>query len=177
LEDEGFPRMRAATPVCSQASVILGHDVRGDTDDEDLFEFPSDKKLKLASCRLADEEDEDLFAFPDEIRPKSLKAHSRKDEAVESSGLPRKRKSHSGEIMLEPSSFIKRCASEKDVLEQRKMDFCKNEPMEHSVTTQGGFLSELNETKVRVFMASPSPALSEYSALKCMLICLPNLFN
>ena len=174
LEDEGSPRMKAATPVCSQASVILGRDVKGDTDDENLFEFPSDKKLRLAPCRVADEEDEDMFAFADEIRPKSFQAHSKKDEAVESSGLPRKRKSPSGEIISEPSSFIKRRASEKDVL-QRNTDFCKNEPMEHSVTTQEGFLSVLNETKVRVFMISPSPAVSEYSALLCMLILNFNL--
>jgi hypothetical protein len=192
LEDEGSPRMKAATPVCSQASVILGcdvkgdpvcsqvsvilgRDVKGDMDDENLFEFPSDKKLRLAPCRLADEEDEDIFAFADEIRPKSLKAHSKKGEAVESSGLPRKRKSPSAEIVSEPNSFVKRRASEKDVLQQRNMDFCKNEPTEHSVTIQVGFLSVLNETKVRVFMISPSPAVSEYSALQCMLILNFNL--
>lgn len=166
LEDEGFPRMKAATPVCSQASIILGRDVKGDTDDENLFDFPSDKKLRLASFRMEDEEDEDIFAFADEIKPKSLQAHSKKDDAVESSGLPRKRKSLSSEIISEPSSFIKRRASEKDVLQQRNMDFCKNEPMEHSVTTHEGFLSVVNETKVRVFMVPPSQAVSEYSALQ-----------
>jgi hypothetical protein len=160
LEDEGFPRMKAATPVCSQTSIILGCDVKGDTDEENLFEFPSDKKLRLAPCRLAGEEDEDIFAFADEMRPKSLEAHSKKDEAVESSGLPRKRKSLSSEIMSEPSSFIKRRASEKDVLQQQNMDFCKNEPMEHSVTTNEGFVSVFNETKVRAFIVSPSQALS-----------------
>jgi hypothetical protein len=192
LEDEGSPRLKAATPVCSQASVILGcdvkgdpvcsqasvilgRDVKGDTDDENLFEFPSDKKLRLTPCRLADEEDEDIFAFADEIRPKSLQAHSKKDEAVESSGLPRKRKSPSGEMISEPSYFIKRRASEKDVLQQRNTDFCKNEPMEHSVTTQEVFLSVLNETKVRVFTVSPSSAVTEYSALQCMLVLNFNL--
>ena len=173
LEDEGFPRMKAATPV-SQASIILGRDVKVDTDDENLFEFPSDKKLRLASCRLADEEDEDIFAFADDIKPKSLQVHS-KNDAVESSGLPRKRKSSSGEIMCEPSPFIKRRASEKDVLQPQNTDFCKNEPMEHSVTTHEGFLSVLNETKVRVFMVSPSPSVSEYSALQCTLILNFNL--
>jgi len=161
MEDDGYPRMKAATPVCSQASIILGCDVKGDTDDENLFEFPSDKKLRLASSRLADEEDEDLFAFADEVRPKSLQAHSKKDEAVESSGLPRKRKSLNSEIMSESSSFIKRRASEKDVLQQRNTDFCKNEPVEHNVTTHEGFLSVLNETKVRVFMVSSRPAVCE----------------
>jgi len=170
LEDEGFPRMKAATPVCSQESIILGRDVKGDTDDENLFEFPSDKKL-----RLANEEDEDIFAFPDEIRPKSLQAHNKKDEAVESSGLPRKRKSPSSESMSEPSSFIKRRASEKDVLQQQNMDFCKNEPMEHSVANHEGFLSVFNETKVRVFMVSPSQAVSECSELQCMFILNFNL--
>jgi hypothetical protein len=161
-------------PVCSQASVILGRDVKGDLDDENLFEFPSDKKLRLATCRLEDEEDEDMFAFADERRPKSLQVHSKKDEAVESSGLPRKRKSPSGEIISEPSSFVKRRASEKDVLQQQNTGFCKNELMERSVTTQEGFLSVLNETKVRLFI-SPSPAVSEYSALQCMLILNFNL--
>jgi hypothetical protein len=175
LEDEGFPTMKAATPVCSQASIISGRDGKGDSDDENLFEFPSDKKLRLALCRLADEEDEDLFAFADDIRPKSLQAHSKEDETIESSGLPRKRKSPSSEIMCEPSHVIKRRASEKDVLQQRNADFCKNEPMEHSVTTHEGFLSVLEETKVRMFMVSPSPAVSEYSALQCMLILNFNL--
>lgn len=174
LEDEGFPRMKAATPVCSQASIILGRDVAGDVDDENLFEFPSDKKLRLAPRRLADEEDEDIFDFADDIRPKLFQARS-KDEAVESSGLPRKRKSPSSEIKSEPSFSIKRRASEKDVLQQQNTGICKNEPVEHSVTTNEGFLSVLNETKVRVFMLSPSPAVSEYSALQCMLIVNLNL--
>ena len=167
--------MRAVTPVCSQASVILGCDVKGDTDDENLFAFPSDKKLRLAPCRLADEEEEDIFAFADDIRPKSLQAHSKKNETVESSGLPRKRKSPNSEIMSEPSSFIKRRASEKDVLQQRNAGFCENERMEHSVATYEGFQSVLNETKVRVYMVSPRPAISEYSELQCMLILNFNL--
>jgi len=178
MEDDGYPRMKAATPVCSQASVIMGRDVKGDTEDENLFEFPSDKKLRMAPSRLADDEDEDIFAFADEIKPKSLQAHSKKDEAVGSSGLPRKRKSLNDEIKSESSSFIKRRASEKDVLQQRNTDFCKNEPMENNITTTEGFLSVLNETKVKV---SSRPAVCEYTELRCMLIliliCLPNLFN
>jgi hypothetical protein len=158
--------MRAATPVCSAASVILGCDEKGDTDDENLFEFPSDKKLRLAD----EEEEEDIFAFADEIKPKSIRAHRKKDEAVESPGLPRKRKSQNSEIMYEPGSFMKRRASEKDVLQPHNMDFCKNEPVEHNVTTHEGFLSVLNDTKVRVFVASPRPAISGYSEQHCMLI-------
>jgi len=181
MEDDGYPRTKPATPVFSQASIILGRDVKGDTDDENLFEFPSDKKLRMAPNKLADEEDEDIFAFADDIRPKSLQAHSKKDEAAGSSGLPRKRKSPNGEIKSELSSFIKRRASEKDVPQQRNTDFCKNEPMEHNVTTHEGFLSVLNETKVRVFMVSSKPAVCEYTELQCMLIliinCLPNLFT
>jgi hypothetical protein len=172
LEDEGFPKMRAAAPVFSQASVISECDVKGDTDDEDLFEFPSDKKLRLAD---EEEEEEDIFAFADEVKSKSLRAHSKKDETVESAGLPRKRKSQYSEIMSEPSSFIKRHASERDVLQPRNTDVCKNEPMEHIVTTHEGFLSVLHDTKVRVFVVSPRPAVSEYSELHCVLILHFNL--
>jgi len=181
IEDDGYPRMKAATPVCSQASIILGCDGKGDTDDENLFEFPSDKKLRMAPSRLTDEEDEDIFDFADEIKPKSLQAHGKQEKAVGSSGLQRKRKSPNDEIKPESSSFIKRRPSEKDVLQQRNTDFCKNEPMELNVTTHEGFVSVLNETKVRVFMVSFRPAVCEYTELQCMLIiiliCLPNLFN
>jgi hypothetical protein len=128
LEDEGFPKMRAATPVFSQVSVISECDVKGDTDDESLFDFPSDKKLRLAD----EEEEEDIFAFADEVKSKSLREHGQKDEVVESSGLPRKRKSQYSEIMSEPSSFIKIHASERDVLQPRNTGVCKNDAMEHN---------------------------------------------
>lgn len=166
MEDDGFLRTRAATPVCSQASIILGRDGKRESDDdEDLFEFPSDKKARLAPCRLADEEDEDMFAFADDIKPKSLQAHSKKDESAASCGLPRKRKSQSSEIISEPSSLNKRCALEKDVLRQRNTDSHKSEPIRHSDTTHESFISVADETKVRVFMMLSRPPVSGYCDL------------
>jgi hypothetical protein len=174
LEDDGFLRTGAATPACSQVSVILGRDVKRDSDDENLFEFPSDKKPRLAPCRLADEEDEDMFAFADEIKPKSLRAHSERDEPAESSGLHRKRRLQNSEMISESSLFSKRCASEKDVLQQQNTDSHKNEPLEESVTTRGHFLSVADKTKVRVFMMLPISAVLGYSDLQFkinMLFC------
>lgn len=169
MEDDGFLRTRAATPVCSQASIILGRDGKTDSDDdENLFEFPSDKKLRLAPCRLVDEEDEDMFAFADEIKPKSFRAHSKKDEPAESCGLPRKRKSQNSEIISEPSSLSKRCATEKDVLQQQNTDSHKIEPIWDSVTTHEGFLSVVDETKENTALEKSMMDLTD--DLKCVTV-------
>jgi hypothetical protein len=152
LEDDGFLRKRAAATVPEQSHVTikLEPDVKNDTDDEDLFEFPSDKKARLAACEPANEDDEDIFAFADEVKPKPLQLHAQKDRPVESSELPKKRKFQNGDATCELNSFSKRPVLEKDVRHQQITESYKNEPMEHSVPL-AGFLTVVQGTKVSCF--------------------------
>jgi hypothetical protein len=144
LEEEGFLRKRAAAvvPEQSHGTVKLEPGVRNNSNDEDLFEFPSDKKARLTGCEAANEDDGDIFAFPDDIQPQPLK----KAQAAESSELPKKRKSDNSDTTCELNSFSKRPHLEKGVPCQQSTESHKNEPMEHSVSC-AGFLA-LQHTKV-----------------------------
>jgi hypothetical protein len=162
LEDDGFLRKRVAAPEESQVTKLLENDMkkRNDDDvDEDLFEFPSDKRAKLTAGKPADEDDEDIFAFADEVKPKPLQAHIQKDQPAESSEFPKKRKLKNSEIISEPSS--KRHALEKGVLQTLSTESHKNEPIEHTVTLHG-FLSIVQEGKVIVFITSSKVKVSTY---------------
>jgi hypothetical protein len=153
LEDDGFLRKRVATVhEESHVTIKLEPDVKNDSDEEDLFEFPSDKKARLTACEPANE-DEDIFAFADDVKPKPLQLHAQKDQPVESSELPKKRKFENGDTTCELNSFSKRPALEKDVDLQHITESCKNEPMEHGVSP-AGFLSVVQGTKVSFFLDS-----------------------
>lgn len=151
MEDDGFLRKKAAAAVPEQSHVTikLEPDVKNDSDDEDLFEFPSDKKARLAACEPAIE-DEDIFAFADDVKPKPLQLHAQKDQTVESSELPKKRKFQNGDATCELNSFSKRRVLEKDVCHQKITESYKNEPMGHSVSP-AGFLTVLQGAKVSCF--------------------------
>ncbi|PNF17487.1 hypothetical protein B7P43_G17632 [Cryptotermes secundus] len=147
LEDDGFLRKKAAATAIEQSHVIikLEPDAKNGSDDEDLFEFPSDKKARLAACEPANE-DEDIFAFADDVKPKPLQLHAQKDQPVESSELPKKRKLQNGDTTFELNSFSKRRVLEKDVCHQQITESYKDEPMEHSVSPSG-FLTVVQDTK------------------------------
>jgi hypothetical protein len=148
LEDDGFLRKKAAiVPEQSHVTIKLEPDVKNDSDDEDLFEFPSDKKARLTACEPANEDDEDIFAFADDVKPKPLRLPAQKVQPVESSELPKKRKFENGDTTCELNSFSKRPVLEKDVRHQQITESYKNEPMEHSVSA-AGFLSVVQGTKV-----------------------------
>jgi hypothetical protein len=139
LEEEGFLRKRTAAIVHekSQATVKLEPDVNNDSNDEDLFEFPSDKKVRLTACEPANEDDGDIFAFPDDdVKPKPRQ----NDQLVESTDLPKKRKFGNDDVTCERNSFSKKPILEKDVRCQEIRESHKKEPMEHS-TTLAGFLN------------------------------------
>jgi hypothetical protein len=137
LEDDGFLRKRAAVVPEQSHATKLEPDVKDNSDDEDLFEFPSDKKVRLTACKPENENVEDIFAFADDVKPKSLHLHAKEDQPVESSELPKKRKFKNSGTACELNSFSKRRVLEKDVLHQQITESHKNEPMEHSVSTAG----------------------------------------
>jgi hypothetical protein len=143
LEDEGFLRKRASAvvPQQSHGKIKLEPDLQNDSDSEDLFEFPSDKKARLTAC----EDDGDIFAFPDDAKPQPL----RKDQPLDSAKLPKKRKSENKDTTCELNSYSKRPLLEKDIPRQQTTNSYKNEPVEHSVSP-AGFLT-VHHTKVSLF--------------------------
>jgi hypothetical protein len=152
LEDDGFLRKRNAAVVHEESHVTIKSEpgVKNDSDDEDLFEFPSDKKARLTACEPANKDEEDIFAFADDVKPKPLQLHAQKDQPVESSELSKKRKIENGDITCELNSFSKRPALEKDVHKQQIPESCKNESLEHSVSS-AGFLTVVQGAKVSFF--------------------------
>jgi hypothetical protein len=122
----------------------LEPDLKNNSDDEDLFEFPSDKKARPAR-EAANEDDGDIFAFPDDAKPQPL----RKDHPVDSAELPKKRKLESEDTTCELNSFSKRQLLEKDIPHQQTTNSLKIEPVEHCVSP-AGFLT-VQHTKVSLF--------------------------
>jgi hypothetical protein len=150
LEDDGFLRRRSAVaPEQSHVTIKLEADVKNDSDDEDLFEFPADKKARLTACQ-PEKEDDDIFAFADDVKPKPPQLLAQKVQLVDSSVLPKRRKLESGDTTCELNSFSKRPVLETDVLRQQITESYKSEPMEHNVSA-AGFLSVVQGTKVSCF--------------------------
>jgi hypothetical protein len=152
LENDGFLMKRVATPEQTQVRVKLEHDAKKGSDDEDLFEFPSDKKARMTAGRQTNEEDEDIFAFVDEVKPKPLQ----EDGTAKSSQLAKKRKLKTSETITELSSVSKRHALEKDVFQSWGAESHKNEP---SVSLTG-FLNVVQEPKVSVCIMPPKLVIS-----------------
>jgi hypothetical protein len=160
LEDDGFLVKRVAAHEQPQAAIKSEHYVKRGSDDEDLFEFPSDKKARLKTDRPTDEEEDDIFAFVDEVKPKSLEVDIQEDQSAESSELAKKRKLTS-EVMSKLSPVSKRHALDKDVFKSHIAESCKNESKECNVALNT-FLSAVQEPKVSVFIMPLRLVISTY---------------
>lgn len=144
LEDDGFLMKRVAAPQQTKARIKLEHVVK--ESDEDLFEFPSDKK-----ARITNEEDEDIFAFVDDVKHKPLQMNVHEDETAKLSLLTKKRKLKASETISEMSSVSKKHAPEKDVSQISCTESDKDETKEPNVSLSG-FLDAVQEPKVSVFL-------------------------
>ncbi|XP_021929811.1 nibrin [Zootermopsis nevadensis] len=140
LEDDGFLMKRVAAPQQTKARIKLEHVVK--ESDEDLFEFPSDKK-----ARITNEEDEDIFAFVDDVKHKPLQMNVHEDETAKLSLLTKKRKLKASETISELSSVSKKHAPEKDVSQISCTESDKDETKEPNVSLSG-FLDAVQEPKV-----------------------------
>lgn len=154
MEDDQCIIKKVVAPEQTQGRITLEHDVKTGSDDEDMFDFPSDKKARLTAGRQTNDEDEDIFAFVDEVKPKPLQVHIQEDETAQSPQCANKRKLKTGETVSDLGSVSKRHALEKDVSQISVAESYNKEPREPSVVLTG-FLNTVQEPKVTVFIMPP----------------------